>query len=158
MFELREEIKTFLESKGNEHAAAFDDETFVKKLAFLADMFTHLNNLNLSIQGHGVNIVIARENLNAFIGKLCLWKNNMCKGNVGNFVSLEQVIDETEQDKLDSDIQEEISLHLQNLHDSFHEYFSVGELQEEEKWVRNPLLFEVNENMAIEVGEQLIEL
>ena len=34
----------------------------------------------------------------------------------------------------------------------------MGELQEEEKWVRNPLLFEVNENMAIEVGEQLIEL
>ena len=75
-----------------------------------------------------------------------------------HFASLEQVIDETEQGKLDSDVQGEISLHLQNLHDSFHEYFSVRVLQEEEKCVRDPLLFEVNENMAIEVGEQLIEL
>ena len=110
------------------------------------------------MQGCGVSIVIAREKLNAFIGKLRLWKKYVCKGNVGNFASLKQVIDETEQGKLDSDVQEEISLHLQNLHDSFHEYFSVGELQEEEKWVINPLLFEVNENIAIEVGEQLIEL
>ena len=53
----------------------------------------------------------------------CVSGRRTCAKEMSETASLKQVIDETEQGKLDSDIQEEISLHLQNLHDSFHEYF-----------------------------------
>ena len=46
-------FKALCESVGQKHTVLLY-ETFMKKLAFLADMFTHLNNLNLSMQGRGV--------------------------------------------------------------------------------------------------------
>ena len=53
---------------------------FQKRLAFLADIFTHLNELNRKLQGAGANILLLRDNISAFIAKLKLWKANIQTG------------------------------------------------------------------------------
>ena len=49
----QEEIAQFLKEKGNELAADFKCQQFILSLAYLADIFTHLNELNISMQGAG---------------------------------------------------------------------------------------------------------
>ena len=48
LFELRDEIQQFLPEAGHELAEYFDDPEFVQALAYLADVFTALNELNRS--------------------------------------------------------------------------------------------------------------
>ena len=48
------------------------DVMFQIGLAFLADMFSHLNKLNLKLQGVNVNMLGLRDKIAAFIAKLKL--------------------------------------------------------------------------------------
>lgn len=43
VFELRDEIRIFLEEEGNELANKFHNNNFLMKLAYLSDMFQKLN-------------------------------------------------------------------------------------------------------------------
>ena len=61
VYELRSEIFTFLREKGCEEAKYFCSVLFIHILAYLADIFTLLNELNLLLQGKEVNAVIAHE-------------------------------------------------------------------------------------------------
>ena len=72
VFELRGEIYQFLRERGQELVKYFDEPSFVQMIAYLADVFSALNELNLSLQGRGLNIVTASEKLAAFKGKLTM--------------------------------------------------------------------------------------
>ena len=50
VYALREEIAMFLESKGQDNSY-FQDPQWIVKLAFLVDIMTHMNILNLELQG-----------------------------------------------------------------------------------------------------------
>ncbi|XP_076315072.1 protein FAM200C-like [Tachypleus tridentatus] len=73
VFELRGEIHQFLRERVQELAIYFKEPSFVQMLAYLADVFLALNELNLSLQGRGLNIVTASAKLAAFKEKLVLW-------------------------------------------------------------------------------------
>ena len=60
-------------------------------MAYLADIFGHINNVNRAIQGPGVTIFDATEKLKAFLAKLPLWKRRMEAGNYANFPMLEDL-------------------------------------------------------------------
>ena len=70
LFELRDEIKEFLCKMGNEMAKYFEDSEFIQNLAYLADVFTALNEINRSLQGQGISVIHACEKLSAFKEKL----------------------------------------------------------------------------------------
>ncbi|XP_076314915.1 protein FAM200C-like [Tachypleus tridentatus] len=57
VFELRGEIHQFLRERVQELAIYFKEPSFVQMLDYLADVFLALNELNLSLQGRGLNIV-----------------------------------------------------------------------------------------------------
>ena len=58
-------------------------------VAFLADIFSALNMLNLSLQGtDDMNIFIAEENIEAMWKKLDLSTNRSLQGNFDNFHTL----------------------------------------------------------------------
>ncbi|GBP87338.1 Protein ZBED8 [Eumeta japonica] len=92
LFELREEVLLFLKNKENSLYEYLEREDFVEGLAYLADIFTHLNEINLSLQGPAVTIVDASERLKGFLGKLPLWKRRVESGNFANFPMLEELI------------------------------------------------------------------
>ncbi|KAL1416685.1 hypothetical protein MTO96_027628 [Rhipicephalus appendiculatus] len=56
VFELREELSLFL-AEDRTLGDPFQDSSFVAKLAYLCDLFEHLNHLNSSMQGMGTNVV-----------------------------------------------------------------------------------------------------
>ncbi|CAM5095989.1 unnamed protein product [Natator depressus] len=72
VFELRESLMGFLEEQM--HRSGKFSETWLAQLAYLADIFHHLNQLNISMQGHQSNKVTA------FTEKLGLWQKRVHKG------------------------------------------------------------------------------
>ena len=83
VYRLREEIATFLEQK-NINAAEFRDQKWVCNLAFLVNVTSHLNKLNLQLQGKQQLIhemwsytVYAHSQQNYDCGKVS-WKVKLC--------------------------------------------------------------------------------
>ena len=65
---------------------------FLCGLAYLADIFGHLNEINLSIQGPDITIIDAMERLQAFQAKLPLQKRRLETDNFANLPMLDEVI------------------------------------------------------------------
>ncbi|KAL7377055.1 hypothetical protein ABVT39_020828 [Epinephelus coioides] len=71
VFELREEIRVFLEDEDmHDVATKFNDEQFLMKLAYLSDVFGKLNELNLQLQGRDKHLPHLADKINAFTRKL----------------------------------------------------------------------------------------
>jgi hypothetical protein len=58
VFELNEKVRAFLHVEGHECADLFAGDEWVCKLAYLSDIFVHLNELNRKMQGRNENILI----------------------------------------------------------------------------------------------------
>ena len=71
-FKLRDEIQLFFDEAEHELAGYFDELDFMQAIAYLADVVTALNELNRSLQGRGISILVACEKLSAFKEKLLL--------------------------------------------------------------------------------------
>ena len=56
LYELKNEVEIFLRENKNNLHAQFHNEGFVVMLAYLADIFGHLNDMNLSLQGGDVTV------------------------------------------------------------------------------------------------------
>ena len=97
------------------------DAMFQIRLAYLADMFSHLNSLNLKLQGVDVNILDLRDKIAAFIAKLKLWKTKMQSGQkVESFPMMSKL---SETNSSNTIIQDEAVEHLNSLIKEFHRYF-----------------------------------
>ena len=62
-------------------ASSMHDEDFLKRLAYLAEIFSALNELNLSLQGVSVTVFNTQDMVEAMIkktmvlGELCEWEH-----------------------------------------------------------------------------------
>ena len=74
IFMLKTEVSLFLKEKDNSLFEYFKKKDFICKLAYLADIFNHMNDICLSIQGPDTTIMDATEKLQAFLLKMSLWK------------------------------------------------------------------------------------
>ncbi|XP_022908280.2 zinc finger BED domain-containing protein 5-like [Onthophagus taurus] len=80
LFELRQELfRVFLNDKF-ELKKCLHDSTWLSKLAYLADIFSILNGLNLSLQGKDISLFHVQDKVNASIEKLTLWKTRVNNG------------------------------------------------------------------------------
>lgn len=132
VYELRSEIIQFLTKQGSNLVDEFSNREAIIQMAYLADIFTHLNELNMSMQDFGVNSITAREKLTAFIRKLPIWINRVDKRNFANFPLLEEVlVSDDEKNTIAIDIKN----HLEKLSESFDGYFSTGDIGISEKWI-----------------------
>lgn len=92
-FELREEICLFLDSKGKD-ATQLRDEGFLCEMTFLCDITSHLNVMNLQLQGRGRVISDMYSTVKAFQTKLTLWEAQMRKENLSHFPSCQTMKDQ----------------------------------------------------------------
>ena len=83
-FELRDEICQFMKNKGKD-TIDLKDIKFLCKLAFLSDIVSHLDVLNLQPQGRDHIITNMYAATRIFKTKLCLWKTQMLQGNLDHF-------------------------------------------------------------------------
>lgn len=70
------------------HLVLIEDEVFMANVAFLADIFGHLNTLNLQLQGRGKTIVDIVEKLQSFTEKMVLLYLDMSTGRLLHFSTL----------------------------------------------------------------------
>ncbi|XP_076610612.1 zinc finger BED domain-containing protein 5-like [Chaetodon auriga] len=57
VYELREELKVFLTNEGSDYAKLLASDEWCARLAYLADIFHHLNELNTRMQGRNENLL-----------------------------------------------------------------------------------------------------
>ena len=57
----------------------------VQKLAYLADIFYHLNELNTRMQGRNENLLTSTDKIDGFLSKLHLWQHRVEIGNLEIF-------------------------------------------------------------------------
>ncbi|XP_022823722.1 SCAN domain-containing protein 3-like [Spodoptera litura] len=167
LYELRAEVEIFLgDKKNNDLLKQFTNLACQMDLAYLVDIFTHLNKLNIQLQGSGnknlenvANIFIFEDKLRAFICKLQLWLRKIEENNYSAFATLQSLVEDKKYDAFTANIQENIKTHLHMLIDEFNRYFPEynEEANLDQKMIRNPFSTDASE-VTEEIQEELIEL
>jgi hypothetical protein len=73
LFEPRHEFRLFFKNM-TPLSSHFEDEAWLCWLAYLTDIFSKLNYLNLNLQGNGNNIFSMEDKVRAFYRKLLVWQ------------------------------------------------------------------------------------
>lgn len=89
-FESLEEIDNFLSSRGKP-VPQLSSQDWIRDLAFLVDVTTHLNTLSVSLQGHSQLVTQMYDLIRAFVAKLCLWETHLARNNLAHFPTLKSV-------------------------------------------------------------------
>ncbi|XP_069470005.1 general transcription factor II-I repeat domain-containing protein 2B-like [Ambystoma mexicanum] len=92
--DLLPEIIVFLEGRGDQ-VEQLSNPKWLSELAFLNDLTSKLNALNLELQGQDKTITELIGSVNAFKVKLNLWMTQMEKGILTHFPSLEKLVRES---------------------------------------------------------------
>lgn len=85
-YDLRNEIVTFLKQKNAGFGIdELSDPDWLTDLAFLTDFTSHMNKLNLQLQGKGQFINQIYDYITAFVNKLRLWETQLINSNFAHF-------------------------------------------------------------------------
>jgi hypothetical protein len=117
----------------------------------MADIFTHLNALNLSKQGGGITIFNVEDKIEAMIKKLELWARHLSKRNVDAFQNLKPFL-ESGDEELSNEVLEFFTQHLQDLQCSFCEYFPPRD--ERKNWVKDPFNIDIDKLTGLTAVEE----
>ena len=155
---LRKETHAFLKEQNHELADRFRDDEWIAKLLFLADVFSHVNQLNSSMQGKEKLFFDVLESIDAFKGKIKLWMHRMKSGRLAAFPGLNLFVEE-------KDINLGVILpifleHLNTFLSELDRYIPSNDYCRIFNWVRNPFqvsALEVHSNMDC-IAEKLLEL
>ena len=139
LIELRDELKVFrMEQNTSASVSVFDvlhDEQWLRKLAYLADIFGKANEITTFLQGKSTTIFIARDKLSAFKKKLKFWITCVEKDNIECFPLLYNFLQENMLE-LPTEMRNIITGHLLNLLNSLSDYFPDTDIDID--WVQNP--------------------
>ncbi|KAJ4945989.1 hypothetical protein JOQ06_023667 [Pogonophryne albipinna] len=156
VFELRREIGEFLSSENHQLAGRFSDASWLRKLAYMSDIFQHLNVLNKSMQGRETYILHVQDKVQAFTKKIALWSTKLKEGVTEMFPQLHQALLSSGADP--GTISPLIQSHLAHLQGYFKEYFPDLEDNSNQNWIRNPFAPGVGESMDLMSQERLIDM
>nr|CAI5868874.1 unnamed protein product [Callosobruchus analis] len=116
LYELRNEVQLFLNEKGSLLSRHFQNKEWVALLSYLSDIFSLINEPNLSLQGKTNTVFNFYNKIDAFKKKLKLWYKRAQENNFDIFASffdyintndIDQksvIIEETELIELSSDL------------------------------------------------------
>ena len=101
LFERRYELLTFLKNREKKpvYATNLESSRFLLRLAYLADIFSALNDLCISLQGQETDIILSMEKITAFKWKLTLWLKRVPKSSFDHFPKFNELRESMEADK-----------------------------------------------------------
>ena len=117
VFELRDELKIYLNDTKPELAFHFTNAKFIACLAYVVDIFHSLNTLNLKMQGKEKNIIQNMDSISAFVEKLANWRRNAQNGNFAMFNNLSDI------SEINDELKANVVQHLKELESEFKHYF-----------------------------------
>ena len=157
IYGLKEQIMLFLADQKADFKHHLASEHRSSKLAYLADVFGHLNMLNTKMQGKNESVLTATDKLGEFQLKLNLWRKKSEKGVLEMFPLSEAAV--TEIDDLPV-LKESICNHLHILQQRLSHYFSDLDVSHYD-WMRNSLnqsAIKAANIVDLLAQEQLLEL
>lgn len=145
LYELRSEVFVFLTEHLHPLAVVLEDARWVARLAYLSDVFTKLNELNLSLQGKESHILKMYDKVTGFTKKLTLWERKCDEGDVSCFPLLNAHLATT--DVARGPVVKLVQAHLSKLSTDFSQYFrDIEEKSQRLDWVRNPFIVSESSN------------
>ena len=136
MFELRKELLSYFLDHKFRLSDRLRNNIWLSKVAYLADIFSKLNETCLSLQRKETNIFRAQDNMISLSRKLQYWTSEVEHHNFDCFPLLTEFLQELEVD-LDTETFNDMKGHLNNLSESLIEYFP-NLTNKDHYWVQNP--------------------
>ncbi|XP_053431130.1 zinc finger MYM-type protein 6 isoform X1 [Nycticebus coucang] len=157
LYELRHEIKIFLNQTHSDLAKYFHDEEWVAKLAYLSDIFSLISELNLSLQGTLTTFFNLHSKIDAFKKKLEMWLKCTRENDYNMFPSFSEFSNSSDVNM--SSITNIIFEHLEGLSQMFDDCFPPDEdLRSGNFWIINPFKNHQNNNLTKFEEEKLTQL
>ncbi|KAK9517295.1 hypothetical protein VZT92_025178 [Zoarces viviparus] len=159
LLEFRSEVHTFLIEHRSPRATLFQDTDWLAKLCYLADIFSKLNELNVSLQGKETSILNMYDKVGGFMKKAELWRGSSAEGDFTCFPQVDACLSRQDVDR--APVKSVIVGHLTNLIQDFHSYFpDMEDTSAQLEWVRNSfLLSEANRSeLPVTYQEKLLEV
>ncbi|XP_067231521.1 zinc finger BED domain-containing protein 5-like [Chanodichthys erythropterus] len=157
LFELREQVCDFLSEHLHPSAALLKDYNWLAHLAYLADVFSRLNDLNLELQGKDTSVLHLYDRVSSFMKKIDLWGRKCQDGDVSSFPQLNMYILNGGADKVG--ILQTVQTHVNKLSSEFKPYFPDIEVQNPElDWIWNPFAPTSIQTAPASLQERLIDL
>ena len=156
IFELRHEVHLFLLDSSPDLANYFEDEMWLKRVAYLADIFSQLNKTNLELQGQHVNPFQLKSKIEAFKRKLSHLANDLDKNDFSYLPQLRDFIEDAEL-TVSKSLTAEIKSHCSELATELSKYFP--EEYSSKQWIANPFHDDLGAyNLSFEERDELINL
>uniref|UniRef100_A0A672LZ59 C2H2-type domain-containing protein n=1 Tax=Sinocyclocheilus grahami TaxID=75366 RepID=A0A672LZ59_SINGR len=139
LFELREQVGDFLSEHLHPLSALLKDFNWLAHLAYLVDIFSRLNELNLELQGTDTSVLHMYDRVSGFMKKIDLWRRKCQDGDLSSFPQLNRCILNGGADKVST--LQTVQTHMSKLSSEFKSYFPNTEVQNSElDWIRNPFV------------------
>jgi len=151
-YELREELLLFFrKEKMDNFSDLLENDIWCSKLAYLADIFQLLNNVNTAMQGRNENILTSTDKIHGLQQKIGLWKKHVAKNNLEMFPQVAKTNH--------SKIAPLILSHLEALQKKLDHYFPSLAVEQYD-WIRNPFggVSLDDSQLSLEEEEQLTEI
>ncbi|KAF2903323.1 hypothetical protein ILUMI_02868 [Ignelater luminosus] len=127
---------TFKEDFRDETAAfKFEDETWLRRVTYLADTFSFHDETNATMQGSNCSVFTVQDKVPA-LSKEIEFRRTCLRSNIVECFPLFYEFITSNDLSVDAQITVEIILHLTNLSDELKRYFP--ETGNAENWIRNP--------------------
>uniref|UniRef100_A0A3Q3KTM0 HAT C-terminal dimerisation domain-containing protein n=1 Tax=Mastacembelus armatus TaxID=205130 RepID=A0A3Q3KTM0_9TELE len=156
LFELRNEVFSFLTERKSPLAHYYTNTKFTAKLAYFCDIFSLLNQLNISLQGRNSNMFFVADKVQAFKRKRASWTKRAQEERMDMFPLLSGILENSPQVK----ISHSVCQHLSQLAEKFNEYFPEDP-REGHMWVVDPFSVDPTENdvaLPSHLESQLLEV
>ncbi|XP_043317906.1 zinc finger MYM-type protein 6 isoform X2 [Cervus canadensis] len=157
LFELRHEIEIFLNQKHSDLAKYFFDEEWVAKVAYLSDIFSLLNGLNLSLQGTMTTLFNLYNKIDMLKKKLKMWLKRTQENDYDMFPSFSEFSSSSGLNM--SGMASIILEHLEGLSQMLNDcYPPEDDLRSGNLWIINPFTNHQNSNLTDFEEEKLAQL
>jgi zinc finger BED domain-containing protein 5/7/8/9 len=156
LFELRGEVLAFLRDHPFQHCASFEDNLWLSQLAYLADIFARLNELNCSLQGD-VTVFDVRDKINAMVKKFDWLVKCVEKQDFTPFPCLSSLLQETEF-TMDNEVSENMKKHMVDMRQQLTKYFPENDHNEQNDWIHDPFKNDIALHLPNVDQEKLLEL
>jgi hypothetical protein len=163
LFELRAEVRAFLLERPFHLESQLTNKNWLFRLAYLTEIFSKLNEVNLSLQGKQITVFTANDKIKAFKRKLQFWLSSVENGQFDCFLTLKEFSEEMSAKELPQEIVNDIVKHLRVMCDSVTQYFpnEWNSNLEKDSWVKNPFITRIIEkpqSLSCQEYEKLIDL
>ncbi|XP_045714387.1 zinc finger MYM-type protein 6 isoform X3 [Phyllostomus hastatus] len=157
LFELRHEIEIFLNQKHSDLANYFLDEEWVARLAYLSDIFSLINELNLSLQGTMTTLFSLYNKMDVFKEKLKMWLKRTQENDYDMFPSFSEFSNSSSLNM--RSIAGIVFDHLEGLSRMFNDCYPPEEdLRSGNLWIVNPFMNHQDSNLKDFEEEKLAKL